>query len=433
MAATATFDYQVRDRQGKIVKGRIEADNEAAVAMKLRSMGYAPVTISQANAGMKREINIHIGSGVKLKDLAVMSRQLSTMINSGLSLLRALTILADQTSNKVLRERLADVRNDVEGGTALSVALAAHPKIFPPLMINMVRAGEVGGFLDGVLLQLADNYEKEVRLRGKIKSAMAYPTVIFIIAVLAVVAMLLFIVPIFGEMFASLGGELPAPTRLLQTMSDILKTYFPLFLLGLIVLVVLWARFRHHPRVRDVVDPLKLKVPVFGSLNRKIALSRFTACAFAGPATSGSAGCTSSSTATYTPGAWTVGNVSSYTVTFPYQVVDGAGTPSNTATVTVRVNRPAPPQARSDSATVVRNSRDNLIDVLANDTLPTGRGDVVVTVTGSSNDARCSYYVSNNNIVFTSTSRRTGTINVYYTVRDGTGQASSSLVAVRVI
>lgn len=157
------------------------------------------------------------------------------------------------------------------------------------------------------------------------------------------------------------------------------------------------------------------------------------ACAFAGPATSGSAGCTSSSTATYTPGAWTVGNVSSYTVTFPYQVVDGAGTPSNTATVTVRVNRPAPPQARSDSATVVRNSRDNLIDVLANDTLPTGRGDVVVTVTGSSNDARCSYYVSNNNIVFTSTSRRTGTINVYYTVRDGTGQASSSLVAVRVI
>lgn len=276
MAATATFDYQVRDRQGKIVKGRIEADNEAAVAMKLRSMGYAPVTISQSNAGMKREINIHIGSGVKLKDLAVMSRQLSTMINSGLSLLRALTILADQTSNKVLRERLADVRNDVEGGTALSVALAAHPKIFPPLMINMVRAGEVGGFLDGVLLQLADNYEKEVRLRGKIKSAMAYPTVIFIIAVLAVVAMLLFIVPIFGEMFASLGGELPAPTRLLQTMSDILKTYFPLFLLGLIVLVVLWARFRHHPRVRDVVDPLKLKVPVFGSLNRKIALSRFT-------------------------------------------------------------------------------------------------------------------------------------------------------------
>lgn len=276
MAATATFDYQVRDRQGTLIKGKIEADNEAAVASKLRSMGYAPITIEQANAGLKREINISIGSGVKLKDLAVMNRQLATMISAGLSLLRALTILGEQTPNKKLATTLASVRNDVEGGSSLSGSLAKFPRVFPPLMINMVRAGEVGGFLDDVLQELAANFEAEVKLRSKIKSAMTYPVVVLVMAILGVVGMLLFIVPVFKTMYEGLGGELPLPTQMLVTLSNLLKVVGPILLILSIVAFAVWTRVRHTVKVRRFVDPLKIKMPVFGPLFRKVAISRFT-------------------------------------------------------------------------------------------------------------------------------------------------------------
>jgi type IV pilus assembly protein PilC len=154
--------------------------------------------------------------------------------------------------------------------------MGKHPRVFPPLMINMTKAGEVGGFLDSVMLQIAENYEAEVKLRGKIKSAMTYPVVVFCIAILAVIGMLLFIVPVFAAMFSTLGGELPAPTRVLVLMSNILKTFFPLLLVGLIAAVVTWNRVRHKEQVRRFVDPLKLKTPVFGALFQKIAVSRFT-------------------------------------------------------------------------------------------------------------------------------------------------------------
>jgi type IV pilus assembly protein PilC len=277
MTKTLEYDYAVRDRSGQLVKGRLKADSPAMVATKLTSMGYAPVSIKQANAGMKRDINIPgFGNKVGLKDLAVMSRQFATMINSGLSLLRALTILEEQTECKALAKVLAQVRSEVEGGKALSVAMGVHPTVFPPLMVNMCRAGEVGGFLDQSLLQIAANYEAEVKLRGKVKSAMTYPVVVAVMAVLGVGAMLLFIVPTFKEMFASLGGTLPAPTRVLVLMSELLKSSILFIVLGLVVLGVLWKKFKRHPRVRDVVDPLKLKMPVFGGLFQKIALSRFT-------------------------------------------------------------------------------------------------------------------------------------------------------------
>jgi type IV pilus assembly protein PilC len=150
MAATLTYQYSVRNRAGKIVHGKLEAETEAAVVQRLRTMGYAPISISQANAGMQKELSIPgFGGRVKLKDLAVMSRQFATMISSGLSLLRALSILAEQTENKTLRETLREVRNDVETGSA-SRALAASTDVFPPLMVNMIRAGEIGGFLDAV-------------------------------------------------------------------------------------------------------------------------------------------------------------------------------------------------------------------------------------------------------------------------------------------
>jgi type IV pilus assembly protein PilC len=273
----ATFDYQVRDRTGKVVRGRIEAESPTVVATKLKGMGYAPITITQANAGLKREISIPgLGNRVKLKDLAISSRQFATMINSGLSLLRALTILSEQTENKTLGEVYAAVRLSVEQGSSLSQALAQHPKVFPPIMINMTRAGETGGFLDQVLSQLADNFEAEVTLRQTVKSAMTYPLVVFAFAILSLTAMLLFIVPVFANLFAGLGGELPLPTRVLVLLSDILKNLMPLFLVLLILGLVLWRKYKNEARVRNLVDPMKLKAPVFGGLFQKIALSRFT-------------------------------------------------------------------------------------------------------------------------------------------------------------
>jgi type IV pilus assembly protein PilC len=271
------FDYAVRDRAGKMVKGRLKADSPAMVATKLKSMGYAPVSITEANAGMKRDINIPgFGNKIGLRDLAVMSRQFATMINSGLSLLRALTILEEQTDCKPLAKVLTQVRSEVEGGRALSDAMAVHPKVFPPLMVNMCRAGEVGGFLDKSLLQIASNYEAEVRLRGKVKSAMTYPVVVAVMAVLGVAGMLLFIVPTFKEMFSSLGGVLPAPTRVLVLLSELLKDSILYVIVFLVMLGVLWRRFKRSPQVRDVVDPLKLRMPVFGPLFQKIAIARFT-------------------------------------------------------------------------------------------------------------------------------------------------------------
>ncbi len=271
------FEYAVRDRSGKLVKGSLDAENQGQVVAKLRTMGFAPVSITEANAGMNKELSIPgFGPRVKLKDLAIMSRQFATMISSGLSLLRALTILSEQTDNKELARVLSLVRTDVEAGQSLSSALARFPKVFPPLMVNMCRAGEVGGFLDGVLLQIAANYEAEVKLRGKIKSAMTYPTVVFCIAIVAVIGMLLFIVPVFAHMFDQLGGTLPAPTRILVAMSTVVKFGFPFIIVGIIVFVVVWGRVKHKEAVRAVVDPVKLKLPVFGKLFQKVALSRFS-------------------------------------------------------------------------------------------------------------------------------------------------------------
>src|SRR3954454_9678576 len=265
--ATTTFEYSVRDKAGKLVSGTLEADSQAAVATRLKSMGYAPVSIRSAKAGVNKELNIPgFGKKVKLKDLAIMSRQFATMINSGLSLLRALSILSEQTENKELARVLGEVRNDVESGNSLSASFAKHPKVFPPLMVNMCKAGEVGGFLDSVLLQIAENFEAEVKLRGKVKAAMTYPIVVFVIAMLAVTAMMLFVVPTFAKLYAQMGGTLPAPTRVLVNVSHLFKTGFPVLIVMAVVGVILWRKFKHTDQVRNAVDPLKLKVPIFGAL-----------------------------------------------------------------------------------------------------------------------------------------------------------------------
>ncbi len=274
---TTTFDYKVRDADGKMVKGQLEADSVPLVAARLRDMGYAPVEIRPVSLNLKREINIPgITDRVPLKEVALMSRQLATMVAAGLTLVRALGVLADQIESKPLREAMLQVRQEVEQGSSLSTSLEKLPKIFPPLYIAMVRAGEVGGELDSVLLKLSDTLEKQVELRQKVKSAMSYPAIVFCAVVVIVTAMMIFIVPIFKHLFTSLNGTLPLPTRIVIGISNIVASVWLLVVIAAIVLiVVLVRRWIATPNGRRKWDALKLRPPVFGPLSHKVALARF--------------------------------------------------------------------------------------------------------------------------------------------------------------
>ncbi|MDP9073979.1 MAG: type II secretion system F family protein [Actinomycetota bacterium] len=272
-----TYAYQVKDHNGQLIKGSIEAESTALVANKLRQMGYVPIAIDKKDtSGVKREIHIPgLGNRVKLKELSVFSRQFATMINSGLTLLRALQILAVQTESKPLAEIIVEVRKDVEGGASLSQALAHHPKVFSKLYVAMVRSGETGGVLDEVLLQLSSTIEKQVELRHKVKSAMTYPAVVLGLVCIILTAMLVFIVPLFKGFYKSLGGKLPWMTTTLITVSNIFVKAFPLIILGAIGAAYGFKRWIQTEKGRDRWDRTKLKIPVFGGLVHKVAMARF--------------------------------------------------------------------------------------------------------------------------------------------------------------
>ncbi len=272
------FDYRGRDGAGKLVKGRLDASSEGAVVQRLRGMGVSPIAITESKAGTGLQTEIKIPGfekGVGLKDLAIMSRQASTMLTSGLSLLRALSILADQTESKKLKEILGKVRDDVERGVSFSDAVAKFPVEFPPIMINMIRAGETGGFLDQAMDSIATNFEKEHKLRSTIKSAMTYPVVVLCMSLAAVVIMLVFIAPIFQGMFESLGGQLPLPTLMLVYLSHAMVYVGPFLAVAVVVGWFWWRANKNTDRVRRVIDPLRMRLPVFGQLNRKIVMARF--------------------------------------------------------------------------------------------------------------------------------------------------------------
>jgi type IV pilus assembly protein PilC len=274
----ATFAYKVRDQSGQVIEGSLEADDQNLVVGKLRQMGYTPIAIEQkTSSSLKGDVKIPgFGPKVKLKDVAVFSRQFATMINSGLSLIRTLAILSDQTENPELSRIAATVRLDVERGASLSAALSRHPKVFNHLYIAMVKSGEAGGVLDAVLMRLADTIEKQVELRRKIRSAMTYPVVVLVICTVIATAMLLLIVPQFKAIYTDLGGELPLPTRILISVSDILKKFFPIVVLLGVVAFFLFRRWARSPQGKPKWDAFKLRVPIFGGLTRKAALARFS-------------------------------------------------------------------------------------------------------------------------------------------------------------
>jgi type IV pilus assembly protein PilC len=277
--ATTTFDYKVRDRNGRLVSGQLDGDNLALVAAKLRDMGFAPVEIKPVKGmNLKAEINIPgLSDRVKLKEVALMSRQLATMVSAGLTLVRALSVLSDQIESKPLREAMMQVRSDVEQGTLLSAALEKLPKIFPPLYISMVKAGEVGGSLDLVLLKLSTTLEKQVELRSKVRSAMAYPAIVMCLVVIIVTALMIFVVPIFSKLFTSLGAKLPLPTRIVIGISNIVASVYLLVVIAAVVLIIVaFRRWIASPSGRAAWDRFKLKPPIFGPLVHKVALTRFT-------------------------------------------------------------------------------------------------------------------------------------------------------------
>ena len=269
-----TFQYKVRDRTGNVTTGSLVADSEALVLARLREQGLTPLDVKRQKRGIG-QIEFG-GKKVKLKQVALFSRQFATMVNSGLPILRAIGILSDQSDNKELARVLGEVRLDVEQGSSLSGAIGKHDHVFNNLYVSMVRAGETGGSLDSTLTALADMIEREVRLRGKIKSAMTYPVAVVALVVLIMSAMLLFVVPQFESIFSQLGGTLPLPTRGLLWMSETFKAYWYIVLGGSLAGRFFFRRYKKTEKGREVVDAVKLRAPVFGALFHKTALSRFS-------------------------------------------------------------------------------------------------------------------------------------------------------------
>src|SRR5919106_895234 len=269
-----TFQYKVRDRAGNVTTGSLTADSEALVLARLREQGFTPLDVKRQKKGIG-QIEFG-GKKARLKRLAFFPRQFATMVNSGLPILRAIAILAEQTDNKELARVLNEARLDVEHGSSLSGALGKHDHVFNNLYVSMVKAGETGGSLDTTLLRLAEMIEREVQLRGKIKSAMTYPVAVIALVILIMSAMLLFVVPQFKGIYGQLGGTLPLPTRSLLFLSDSFKTYWYIGLGGAIAGRFFFRRYKKTEDGRAKVDALKLRAPVFGQLFHKTALSRFS-------------------------------------------------------------------------------------------------------------------------------------------------------------
>jgi type IV pilus assembly protein PilC len=272
-----TFVYRALDRTGAARVGEIAGDSKAAVAAQLRLRGLTVVDLDAKRSSLTVDDVLDGLRRVRSRDVTVLARQLATMISSGLSLLRALYILEDQTDSTKLKKVIGSVRQDVEAGLAFSQALAKHPKIFNDLFVSMVKAGETGGNLEEVLERVATQLEKDDNLRRTVRAAMVYPCLIASFAVVVLIGMVTFLVPIFANMFKDLGGKLPAPTQFMITVSNTIRGYWYVWLLMPIVLIFLFKKWKSTDRGRYMWDSLKLRFPMrIGEIVRKIAVARFS-------------------------------------------------------------------------------------------------------------------------------------------------------------
>ncbi len=267
------YEYTARNQTtGQIMKGTQEAPSKEEVVKFLRKNKLAVVTIREP----PKEIKLKFGGGIKTRDIVIFTRQFATMINAGLPLVQSLDILAQQTENKKLADVVRQVVYDVESGNTLADAFRKHPKAYTDLYVNMVAAGEAGGILDTILLRLATFLEKNDALVRKVKSAMIYPGVIFSVAAIAVAVLLIFVIPTFQNMFASVNLELPLPTRFVIGASQFLINFWWAIIAVIGVSIFALTRYYQTGQGKKKIDQMMLNAPVLGDLLRKSAVSRFT-------------------------------------------------------------------------------------------------------------------------------------------------------------
>ncbi len=271
----AVFAFSGRTRTGQTISGEMDAPNREAVVAQLRRQQVMATSVKPKASDIQIRIP-GFGGKVSERDLAVVTRQLATMIDAGLPLVQCLEILASQQENKLLKKVLHDIRQDVEGGATFSAALKRHPKIFGALYTNMVEAGEAGGILDTILNRLAAYIEKAMILKRRVKTAMFYPATIISVAVVVVIFLLLYVIPTFQQMFAGFGATLPLPTLFVLALSNFVRAYILFIIVGIVGMVVGIRVFNGTEGGKRTIDRILLRLPVFGPLIRKVAVAKFS-------------------------------------------------------------------------------------------------------------------------------------------------------------
>jgi type IV pilus assembly protein PilC len=273
------FVWEGKTVQGKLLKGEMEAASPAAVLVRLRTQRIQPVPgrVREKGKGLEREIRIPgLGGKVKLRDVSIFTRQFATLIDAGLPIVQSLDILAQQTESKPFRDTLRTIKQDLEGGLTLAESLKKYPKIFDELYVSMIAAGEAGGVLTTILNRIALFMEKSAKLKKKVKSAMIYPCTIVAVAVIVVAILLLYVIPVFAELYGGMGHALPAATQITINISNWFRAYF-LYLAGFLGVIIAAIRLYYRTENgRLVIDNVLLKLPIFGDLLRKVAVARFS-------------------------------------------------------------------------------------------------------------------------------------------------------------
>lgn len=267
-----SYKYVAKDPEGRTVDGTLEAESSAAVVGQLRKQDLVIISVVEERLRVKRRMR----QSIKLEDLVIFSRQMATMVDAGIALVQALDILQEQSENRAFAEIIGKVRTEIESGSSLSMAMAKHPRVFSTLFVSMVKAGEQSGALDDILERLATYLEKTASLQRKVQSAMIYPSLVISIAIIITLFLIIKVIPTFKSIFDLLGGTLPLPTRILITISDVVRRWFPLVVLGLAGLVVAFFRLRATDKGRLWYDQTLFKLPVIGILFQKVAIARFS-------------------------------------------------------------------------------------------------------------------------------------------------------------
>ena len=269
------YQWVGKNRKDEVQKGELEAVSEEAVTAQLTRQRITPTKVKKKSKDLFENVTF-LQPKVKERDVILFARQFSTMIDAGLPIIQCLDILYSQQGNATFKKMLKEIKESVEGGATLAEALKKFPKQFDSLFVNMIAAGEAGGILDGILRRLAAYMEKAAKLKSQVKGAMTYPIATLIIAVLVLAVILVFVIPVFEEMFADFGGELPIPTQIVVAMSDMVKSKIVYIIIGLFLFTIAFKKFHGTEKGRDFVDKMLLKIPVFGDLLRKVAVAKFT-------------------------------------------------------------------------------------------------------------------------------------------------------------